>query len=284
MRLPSAALGLAVLAFAGTVAAQGFSLPQNDGFVTDTVGILTAEEEVELERSLAAYRDSTSNEIAVVVVRSLSGSVAADVAVEIGRKWQVGTEKDNGIVVLVAYADREAFIATGYGLEGAVPDIVAAGIVERDMVPSFRDGAYAQGIAAAVEALQKHIGGEYTAERYDAVPGEGALPFFFFFLIIALQVLAPVLGASKAWWQGGVLGGVCGVVLAALYGWWLSIPVLVVLGLLFDLVVSALKPTRGRRGRGGWGGGSGFGGGGSSGGFGGFSGGSFGGGGGGGRW
>ncbi len=279
---------LALLALLPGVA-LAIDVPANDGFVTDTTlesaNVLTREQEQTLEQTLSAYREQTSNEIALVLVQSLNGENVMDAAVEIGRDWGVGGEDDdNGILILFSYEDREVAIATGYGLEGAVPDLVAHGIIEQDMVPFFREGQYYEGFTAAIDALQKHIGGEYTADRYAAngaegFPWEGML--FLFFLV--LNMGAAILGRTKSWWLGGVFGAIGGVIVLLVAGWWLAIPILTVLGLLFDYIVSkTYKP--GRRGGGHWGGG-GFGGGrGGGGGFGGFGGGSFGGGGASGKW
>ncbi len=258
-----------------------FDVPVNDGYITDTIHKLAPEQEKLLEAKLTAYQAQTSNEIAVLIVDTLDGEAIGDVAVEVGRKWGVGTQKNNGILMLIAYADREVFIATGYGLEGAVPDIVAKGVVDREILPAFREGKYYEGIVAGIDALEKHIGGEYTADRYqESGPGifSGGLVFFF----IVLNFIGAFLGRSRSWWMGGVLGGILGIILTALFSWWLSIPIFIALGLLFDYIVSKGGP----RGRGPWGGG-GFGGGfrgGGGGGFRGFSGGSFGGGGAGGKW
>jgi uncharacterized protein len=278
---------------------HAFDAPPNDGFVTVLLPedkrelVLPAAAETALEVKLSAYREETSNEIAVLVLDSLAGESIVEVAVDTGRAWGVGTEEnDNGILIVMSYSDQEVFIATGYGLEGAVPDIVAKGIVEEDIIPAFREGDYAGGLDAAVMSLQKHIGGEYTAERY-AESGGGDLPwpFLLFIGFIFLEALAAFLGRTKSWWLGGGLGAVAGILLALFFGWWLSVPFLAILGLVFDFIASKLYPAsarrRGRRGGrgGGWYGG-GFSGGSSSGGggFGGFSGGSFGGGGAGGRW
>lgn len=278
----SSLLLLTLLAIPASVFA--FAVPPNDGFITDTVPLLESAQDAELEQMLQAYQEQTSNEIAVLIVRTLEGEEIADVAVDVGRKWGIGTgENDNGILMVIAYEDRAMFIATGYGLEGAVPDIVAAGIVEQDIAPLFRNGDYYGGIRAGVEALQKHIGGEYTAERYSSGSGElsGFGQFLFFLLFIGFDFLVAIFGRSKSWWLGGVVGAGIGIVLALLYVWWWSIPVLAGLGLLFDYLVSKGGGGRHRRGPGFWMGGPRGGGGG---GFGGFSGGSFGGGGGGGKW
>ncbi len=263
--------------------ASAFTIPVNDGFVTDATGTLTSAQDTQLEETLRTYKDATSNEIAVLMVGTLSGSSINEVGVQVGREWGVGSkENDNGILMLIALVDREMAILTGYGLEGAVPDIVARGIIDEDITPHFRDGNYFDGIVAGVDSLQKHIGGEYTAKRYSD-EASGAWPGFLFFLFIVFDLLAAFLGRTKSWWLGGVLGGIFGLVLSLAFGWWVSIPGLLVLGLLFDFVVSRLSIGKGRH-RGGFWGGWGGGVGGGKGGFGGFGGGSFGGGGASGRW
>lgn len=260
----------------------------NDGFVTDAAGILESSEEQDLESMLTEYQKQTSNEIALAIIPSLKGEDIAEVAVALGRDWGIGTAKnDNGILILFSYGDSEVFIATGYGLEGAVPDIVAQGVIQEDMIPHFREGNFAEGFRAGIEALQKHIGGEYTAERYaETEDAWGFSPLILFFVFILLDMLAAFFGRTKSWWLGGVVGGALGLVLALIFGFWLSLPILVVLGLLFDYLVSRIGYTgrRGRGGRGGWWGGMGGFGGRGGGGFGGFGGGSFGGGGARGRW
>ncbi len=276
-------LGILLSAFFPSVAiVYAFDVPVNDGFVTDDAHLLTADQEQTLEQNLQQYSTQTSNEIAVLTVQSLSGADISDVAVQVGRAWGVGTkDKNNGILVLISYEDHEINISTGYGLEGAVPDIVAKGIVEKDMVPPFRDGKYFEGIGTAIDSLKKHIGGEYTADRYTQKDTSGVIPWIFFFVFIAFNWLAAIFARTKSWWLGGIFGALFGIILTAFYAWWLSIPLLVGIGLLFDYIVSRGGPGRGGRGGrfGGWGGM-----GGGSGGFGGFGGGSFGGGGASGKW
>ncbi len=264
-----------------------FAVPANDGFVTDEAHILSAADEQTIENTLSAYQKQTSNEIAILIVNSLDSYPIEDAAVEVGRTWKVGTQENNGVLMLIDYSGHQIFIATGYGLEGALPDIVVHGIVEKDMVPLFRDGKYAEGIETAIDSMKKHIGGEYTADRYkesSSVPSFS--PFFFFFLFFFGEWILAILARSKSWWAGGIVGGFGGLVLTGLYSWWISIPILVAFGLLLDYAVSKNYQKRGKTAwwaGGNWGPGGGFGGG-SGGGFGGFGGGSFGGGGAGGKW
>ncbi len=168
----------------------------------------------------------------------------------------------------------------GYGLEGALPDIVVGGILNEDLKPALQVGKYFEGLEATVDAMEKHIGGEYTADRYNESNGSSGITFLFFFVFIFGQLFAAWFARSKSWWAGGIVGGLAGLVLAFIWSWWVSIPFLIILGLAFDYVVSKNPGMASRRGRRGpWIGGGGFGGGSSGGGFGGFGGGSFGGGG-----
>ncbi len=265
-----------------------FTVPPNDGFVTDLASILTTEQQSSLETTLQAYREKTSNEIAIVILSDLSSEPIENAGLAIGREWGIGSQgKNNGILILVDYAGRNVRFDVGYGLEGAVPDIVAKGIIDTDIVPNFRDAKYFEGLMQAVVSLQKHIGGEFTAERYAETQQDSPIPgFAFLLLFILFQWMISILGRTKSWWLGGVFGGMGGVTLALLFGWWLTIPFLIPLGLLLDYLVSKNYHSRGRTSwwaGGGWGpgGGTRFG---SGSGFGGFGGGGFGGGGASGRW
>lgn len=243
-----------------------FEIPVNDGYVTDAAGLLTTEQEIALEETLQAEADTTSNEIAILIVQSLEGEEIVDVAVETLREWGVGTEENNGIVIVFSYEDRKIFISPGYGLEGALPDIVIGGIMDADMTPRFKEGEYYEGFVAGVDSIRKHIAGEYTAERYSQSPSSDAIPFLLFFGFVVLQGLTALFARSKSWWLGGVIGAFAGIVFALIFSWWGAVPILTLVGFVFDYLVSKHPPRGGRGGRGLWLGGMGTRGGRSSGG------------------
>lgn len=270
-----------------------YDIPPNDGLVTvatqPDVAVITREQRNQIAAQLEAYEQATSNQIAIVIIQSLHGEPIEDVGIQIARKWGVGSSKNNGILILFSYDDRQVRMDVGYGLEGAVPDIVAGGIINEDMIPHFRNGDYFGGFNAAIDALEKHIGGEYTADRYAQSKSGVFSGAPLIFLLILFQWIVVILARTKSWWLGGIFGVVGGIVLVVLYGWWLSIPALSVLGFFLDFFVSRNFHQRGKTkwwAGGGWGPGgrSGGGFGGSGGGFGGFGGGGFGGGGASGRW
>jgi uncharacterized protein len=276
-------LFLLFVTFSTVGIAYAFSVPSYDGFVTDNTGILRSTEKQQLETVLDAYRTETSNEIAILLVDTLGDEAIADVSVQVGREWGLG-RKDvhNGILILAAIDDREIFIATGYGLEGAVPDLLASQIIEREITPHFRNGDYFAGLESGIAALQSAIGGEYEPSANSASSDISMINVLFWFAFFIFPWLGAILGRTKSWWLGGVIGAVSGLVLWLMTFTVFTIPFFALLGLLFDFIVSK-NFTSGRRNNpwyvgGGWG----PGGGGS--GFGGFGGGSFGGGGAGGKW
>lgn len=144
--------------------------PDPPRLVNDYAGLFTESQKAQLERTLVAFDDTTSNQITVVTVLDLEGYDAAEYATRIGIDWQVGTEKfDNGVVLLVkprtddSYG--EVFIAVGYGLEGAIPDSYAKRIVNDQLIPYLSDGDYYGGVEAACEVLMGLASGEISELR-----------------------------------------------------------------------------------------------------------------------
>lgn len=138
--------------------------PSPPKLVNDFTGTLTPEQEAHLEQKLVAYDDTTSNQIAVVIISSTGDYPVEDVALRILRDWGVGNQKkNNGVVLLVAKDDRKVRIEVGYGLEGAIPDITAGHIIDRQILPNFREGNYYRGIEEGTDAIMQAAAGEYKA-------------------------------------------------------------------------------------------------------------------------
>ncbi len=249
------------------VQAQIPARPSPPRLVNDFAGILSGKQANQLEHKLVAFNDSTSNQITVVIVKSLKGNDKAMFAYEIGEKWKVGRKKfDNGVVVLVKpkYGDRdrgEVYIAVGYGLEPAIPDATTKRIVDNEMIPDFKRGDYYGGIDNAVDVLMKLAAGEINSDEYNKQVGGNSIFAVIPFIIIILVFILIRISGSRSHSIGTRGSG----------SFWTA------------LWLGSAMSNSSRSGS--WnsfsGGGSGFGGGG---GFGGFGGGSFGGGGAGGSW
>ncbi len=144
---------------------------RNSGqWVTDQGDFFSSAQERQLNGMLKSYADTTSTQIVIVTVQDLGGKTAADFALTVGRDWQVGQGgKDNGIVILMSRDEREVVIATGYGMEGAVPDALAGRIVRNIMIPRFREGDFYQGVVDAVSIIISAASGEFDADSFREV-------------------------------------------------------------------------------------------------------------------
>src|SRR5476651_2659018 len=110
--------------------------PRATTLVTDFTTTLSAEEKGLLERKLVLFNDSTSTQIAVVLMHSTGNFEIADYSVQLFNKWKIGQEKkNNGVLILVAVDDHKVWITTGFGIEGVLPDALCKRVVDQDIVP-----------------------------------------------------------------------------------------------------------------------------------------------------
>jgi uncharacterized protein len=170
--------------------------------VNDFVGFLTPGEQSQLEQKLVAIDDSTSTQIAVVIVKSLNGYEISDLAVRIGVKWGVGQKgKNNGIVILVkpkvGNEKGDVWIATGYGAESVVTDVLGKRIVENEIIPSFKSGRYYEGLDKAVNTLYSLMRGEFTPDQYMKKKGKGS-KFPVALIIILGVILVSIFGSNSS--------------------------------------------------------------------------------------
>lgn len=174
--------------------------PNPPKLVNDFAGVLAPDEIGSLESKLVEFNDSTSTQIAVVIVKDLGNYDANQFAYEIGQKWGVGQKgKNNGLVILVKPKTIDfrgyAAISVAYGLEELVPDALGKRIVENEMIPRFKENDYFGGISAAVNVLIDLTKGKYTADQYSKKSAnKKGITFgfivFSFFLIILISALA----------------------------------------------------------------------------------------------
>ncbi|HJV19202.1 MAG TPA: TPM domain-containing protein [Sediminibacterium sp.] len=247
------------LSLVGAGAQNILPKPNPPRLVNDVAGVLSPEQVAILEQKLVALDDSTSNQIAVVLIKTLNDYPIEEYANKLFRDWGIGNKKtNNGVLILAAIDDRKVRIEVGYGLEGAIPDVTASSIYRNEIVPAFKEQNYFRGINNAVDALSKAAAGEYKVKREKKPTGSGK-PIITFLIILIIVLFIVSRGGGG---RGGGMMSRRGVGDVAEAMFWTSL-----LG-------------GGHRGGGFGGGGGGFGGGG----FGGFGGGSSGGGGAGGSW
>lgn len=193
------------------VGAVTFPTPQ--GYVNDFANIVSEPVEVQLEQELGAYEQESQHEVAVVTVASLEDMEPSQYAIELGERWGVGKKQaDNGVVILVAPNDRATFIATGRGLEGAIPDIIAVQITTLVMDPYFKKGDFDTGIINGVHAVQEAARGELVLPETKALGLDvvGLIAVGASMILFGALIILFVLDNRKRHWPAGVVGGLMG--------------------------------------------------------------------------
>jgi uncharacterized protein len=251
-------------------AVDGFVLiPRLEARVTDLTGTLTREQQAQLESQLASLERDKGAQIAILLLPTTQPETIEQYGIRLAEAWKIGRKGvDDGVIVIVAKADRAVRIDVGYGLEGAIPDAVAKRIVEEVVTPRFKAGDFFGGLQGATAALGKIIGGEPLPARADSnvAMGSDLQIFILFALTVVARWARALFGLLGALLAAGLAAGLAYLI----FGTWLA-------AVIAALAVFVMSFARAGGGGSGWhtggGGFSGGGGGGFSGGGGGFGGG-----------
>lgn len=203
--------------------------PEPAVYVHDYAGWLSADQKSALEQKLRRYWDSTSTQLVVMIRPDIGDYDKASYAFELGNRWGIGRkDKNNGVLMLIKTEapERGIFIATGYGAEGALPDITSGQIIRNVMAPYFRQQQYGDGINAGVDAIIAALAGEFQAAPQQSEMSDAeALATLGFMLLIFILFIGFIVWRirKKGTWythsggpnsrsaQGGGFGG----------GWWM---------------------------------------------------------------
>jgi len=185
--------------------------------VNDFAGLLAPGQERDLEQRLADFERRTSNQLMVVTFPDAGGDVVEDVSIRLAEKWGAGgRQNDNGLILIVFVQERKVRFEVGYGLEGALPDALAARIIRNEISPRFGQGDFSGGIAAGMQAAMQAVQGEYrgtgrrkSTERNAREIGGLIIPIIF----ILIFLFGGRRGRSALMWYlilGGGRGGFTG--------------------------------------------------------------------------
>ena len=177
MRLLRSALrqcGLALLLVAAPLAlAAAPQFPALSGRVVDDAKLLSAQARRDLSDKLERHERDTGEQVVVVTVPSLQGYAIEEFGYQLGRAWGIGEKRrDNGAILLVAPKERAVRIEVGYGLEGRLTDAASRGIIERYILPAFRQGDMERGIIAGADAILTLLRGG-VAPAVEEAPASG---------------------------------------------------------------------------------------------------------------
>lgn len=248
------------------------AVPALTAQVIDQTDTLSAADQAALQARLAAIEEQQGAQVVVLMVPTTAPEDIAAFANRVGNAWKIGRrDVGDGVLVVVAKDDRKMRIEVAKTLEGAIPDIAAARIIDGAMKPRFRQGDFAGGLQAAVEQIGARIAGEAlpaptAPARHGAHAGidwEDLAIFLFFGVIVGGPLVRALFGNRLG---GLLMGGGVGAI-----AFWATASMALAAGAgVLALLYTWLFASRGLSSGGspgGWSGGGGWHGGGGGGGF-----------------
>lgn len=238
------ALSLLTLpAWAVAGASNLVAIPALTSPVTDVTQTLSSQAQQSLAQKLNQLSQTKGSQIAVLIVGSTQPEDIAQFGIRVAEAWKIGRDKqDDGVIIIVAKADRKMRIEVGYGLEGAIPDLVAKRIVSETMAPHFRQGDFEGGLNAAVDQLMALIAGEALPAPQKQSSSAGGLldwlPILMFVAIFTGMILRSLFGT----YAGSALnGGALGVLVWILGGALLTVLLVFVAAFIFTLAMGGSR-------------------------------------------
>lgn len=159
-------------------------VPPLDARVNDRAALLTADARAELERKLAGYEASSGHQFAVLTMPTIDGETIEGFSMRVVERWKLGRKgMDDGLLMLVVKDPHGIRIEVGYGLEGAIPDALAARIIRNVMAPAFRNRDFAGGLERGLDMLMTAASGG-TVALADPPRQEASGPTWWLLLIL----------------------------------------------------------------------------------------------------
>jgi uncharacterized protein len=200
MRCPSLGL-IAILLLGAPAQAKDVLPPAPARYFNDYADVVTPAQADNFNQTLTAFEQQSSNQVVVAVFPNLpDGEVLEDYTVRVAQAWRAGQKKlSNGVVLLVFVRDHKMRIEVGYGLEGALPDVLGKRILDNEVTPYFKQGNYAAGLGAGIDAICKATRGEYKGtappanQSFSTVFGSTPIPCLLFVLVFFAFIIVTII-------------------------------------------------------------------------------------------
>lgn len=186
------ALTLGIVAAHSAIAAEP-QFPALTGRVVDEAAILSEPARDRIAGWLEDYERTSKRQVVVATVKSLQGYPIEDFGYRLGRSWGIGEkDRNTGAILLVAPNERAVRIEVGYGLEGQLTDAVSRAIIERDILPAFKQGNFEQGITNGTVDILRTLGWNGAVDATETSPSvaaDGLAPLAFIIIIILFAAM-----------------------------------------------------------------------------------------------
>jgi uncharacterized protein len=150
-----------LLALFPLVAHALIAVPPLQGHLTDLTRTLNAEQAQAIEQSLTAFENRKGTQIAILIVPSTGPEPIEPFSIRVAEKWKIGRKRqDDGVILVIAKADRAVRIEVGYGLEGVLTDLHSQRIISDTILPHFKQNDFYGGITTGIADIIRRIDGE----------------------------------------------------------------------------------------------------------------------------
>jgi len=186
-----------------------FTIPEKPSLQTsvyDYANILSATEKAQLEEKLIKYSDSTTTQIVIITIESLKGEDIGILTPKWGHQWGIGgtAKDDNGVLILLAKAERKIWISPGYGLEDRLTAGIGGEITRNIIIPEFKAGSYYKGLDKGTDAIIDVFKGKYKGERKQNKGKDfPILPFIVIIVVIIILISKNKGGGGNSGNRGG---------------------------------------------------------------------------------
>ena len=161
-------------------------------YVSNPDGILNHNTVKEIDQLLFNLENETGVQTLVAVLGNIEGGDCFEFAYQLGQQKGVGQkEHDNGLVILLVTGERCIQFATGYGLEGALPDAVCKQIQMRYMNPYLKDNNWDKGMLNGINAVCLQLNKD--VEKHPIKNNVSSEPDFIVYLVVGIFILIPIL-------------------------------------------------------------------------------------------
>jgi uncharacterized protein len=171
-------VAVAVLLYCSTASGRAETPipPPPSAWVTDTVGLLSAQTLRDQNARLREYERKTGHQVLVYILPTTSGVPIEDWAVRAFGQWKVGRKGlDDGLALFIVSRDRTLRIEVGYGLEARVPDVLASRIIRNTIAPALREGQPDRGVTEGIDQILQLTGDGASSPNGAEVGGGDAV-------------------------------------------------------------------------------------------------------------
>ncbi len=160
-------------------------------YASNPDGILSPSSVAAIDSMLFSLEEQTGIQVLVAVLTGIEGGDCFDFAHRLGLENGVGQKgRDNGLVVLLSTDERCVQFATGYGLEGVLPDAICKRIQQRYMVERFAHDDWDTGMVEGMRAVCGVLDGSMENLEDDDDGDVAALIAFLVFIFLGIGIIS----------------------------------------------------------------------------------------------